>query len=61
MAGGIVTLLFTDVVGSTELLGRLGEDRAYHGNVCSWPSIAAPLGRWPPRRAGSPPGPASGA
>jgi len=25
---GVVTILFTDLVGSTELLGRLGEDRA---------------------------------
>ncbi len=27
-AGGIVTLLFTDLVGSTELLGELGDDEA---------------------------------
>lgn len=27
-SGGVVTLLFTDLVGSTELLGRLGDDRA---------------------------------
>jgi tetratricopeptide (TPR) repeat protein len=27
-SGGIVTILFTDVVNSTELLGRLGDDRA---------------------------------
>src|SRR2546421_1147985 len=28
--GGIVTLLFTDLVGSTELLERLGDDAAEH-------------------------------
>ena len=27
-AGGVVTLLFTDLVGSTELLGQLGDDEA---------------------------------
>ncbi|MGH8972404.1 MAG: adenylate/guanylate cyclase domain-containing protein, partial [Acidimicrobiia bacterium] len=27
-SGGVVALMFTDVVGSTELLGRLGEDGA---------------------------------
>ena len=26
--GGVVTLLFTDLVGSTELLERLGDDAA---------------------------------
>ena len=25
--GGIVTVLFTDIVGSTELMQRLGDDR----------------------------------
>ena len=35
MTRGVAVVLFTDLVGSTELRGRLGEDAADVGTLCS--------------------------